>query len=82
MIGFVLIIVKQQIHKDIVKEVMKNLLQIDNVVEVNHLFGIYDLIVKIQYSKNEDLGKFVIEKLRNIDGVGDTKTLVGSNLYE
>ncbi|EQD36384.1 transcription regulator, partial [mine drainage metagenome] len=50
------------------------------VVEVHPLFGEYDLIVKIDASDFSELGKIVIEKIRTIEGVIDTKTLTGIKL--
>lgn len=80
-VGFVLIIISHQINKDIPSSVENELLKYKEVIEVYHLFGAYDLIVKIQCDTREEIGKFVVNTVRKIDGVGDTKTLMGSN-YE
>lgn len=61
-------------------EVYNKISGIKYVVEVHPLFGEYDLIVKIDASDFSELGKIVIEKIRTIEGVIDTKTLTGIKL--
>ncbi len=61
-------------------EVYEKISKIKYVVEIHPLFGEYDLIVKIDVKDFSELGKIVIEKLRTIDGVIDTKTLTGIKL--
>jgi len=60
------------------KRVYTSLLSDDMITDVNFLFGEYDLIVKIKRKTNKDIGQFVIDKVRAIEGVIDTKTLIGS----
>ena len=50
------------------------------MVEIHPLFGEYDLIVKIDAKDYSELGKTVIEHIRTIEGVIDTKTLTGIKL--
>jgi len=59
-------------------QVYNELLKIKEVVELHPLFGEYDLIAKVEAKDLEDLGKIVVEKIRPIDGVADTKTLTGT----
>ena len=49
-------------------EVYNGLLKVKEVVELHPLFGEYDLNV---------LGQVVVDKIRTIPGVIDTKTLTG-----
>jgi len=42
------------------------------------LFGEYDLIAKIKADDFEKLGKIVVDQIRSIEGVIDTKTLTGT----
>lgn len=46
------------------------------VREVHPLFGEYDLIAKVEQETIEDLGKVVVERIRQFEGVLDTKTLI------
>ena len=71
--GFVLITISSD-HED---EVCKQLLNEEMVVDCNLLRACeYDLLVKVEGNDYEEIGKFVIRKIRAIDGVIDTKTLL------
>lgn len=59
-------------------QVYNELLKIKEIVELHPLFGEYDLIAKVEVDDLEELGKVVVEKIRSIDGVADTKTLTGT----
>ena len=59
-------------------EVYNKLSRVPEIVEVHPLFGEFDIIAKIEAENFEKLGTLVIEKIRSIDGVIDTKTLTGT----
>ena len=61
-------------------EVYHKISQVNYIVEIHPLFGEYDLIVKIDVNDFSELGKIVVDKIRKIDGVIDTKTLTGVKL--
>ena len=61
-------------------EVYNKISKVNYVVEIHPLFGEYDLIVKLDAKDYSELGKIVIEQIRTIDGVIDTKTLTGIRL--
>lgn len=58
-------------------DVYNKLSRIPEILEVHPLFGEYDLIAKIEAKEFEHLGKIVMDKIRSISGVIDTKTLTG-----
>ncbi len=58
-------------------EVYNKLSKVPEVVELHPLFGEYDLIAKIEAKDFNTLGQIVVEKIRSIEGVIDTKTLTG-----
>jgi DNA-binding Lrp family transcriptional regulator len=72
-IGFVLINVAPAHEQDIYKILSK----MPQIVELHPLFGEYDLIVKINANDFEELGTIIVNKIRSIPGVLDTKTLTG-----
>jgi len=72
--GFVLITTAPTHERDVYTKLSK----VSEVVEVHPLFGEYDLIVKVEPEDFEKLGDIVVNKIRSIDGVIDTKTLTGS----
>jgi len=73
-VGFVLISTAPAKEHQVYNELMK----IKEIVELHPLFGEYDLIAKVEAKDLDDLGKIVVEKIRSIDGVADTKTLTGT----
>ena len=59
-------------------EVYNALLKVPEIVELHPLFGEYDLIAKIEGSDFDTLGHIIVNKIRTIEGVMDTKTLTGT----
>lgn len=47
---------------------------------VSMVYGDYDIVTRIQANVPEDVHKFVIEGVRKIPGVNDTRTLVVNKL--
>lgn len=72
-IGFVLIKTAPSASRDVYNIVM----EMEEVTEVHSLFGEYDLIIKLQAENFNNLGQIVVDKIRSIEGVEDTKTLTG-----
>lgn len=58
-------------------EVYDTLKKLPSVVEVHPLFGEYDLIAKLESKDFNTLGQVVVDQVRTIPGVIDTKTLTG-----
>tara|TARA_Y100001936_G_C16088213_1_gene683612 strand:+ start:4713 stop:4964 length:252 start_codon:yes stop_codon:yes gene_type:complete len=56
-------------------EVHKIALTLDCVTDANMLFGDYDLIVKIEADSMGEIARHVVESIRAIPGVANTKTL-------
>ena len=73
-IGFVLIIAAPA-HEH---EVYYKLSKVSEIIELHPLFGEYDLIAKVDAEDFEKLGSIVVNKIRTIEGVIDTKTLTGT----
>jgi len=72
-IGFVLI----NIAPTYENEVYKKLSKVPDIIEIHTLFGEYDIITKIEAENFEKLGQIIVNKIRSIKGVIDTKTLTG-----
>ncbi|MBE8539238.1 Lrp/AsnC ligand binding domain-containing protein [Geoglobus acetivorans] len=73
-IGFVLI--KVMPRKE--RKVYDRLLKLQEVEEIYPLFGEYDLIAKINVKDFEELSEVVVNNIRSIEGVIETKTLTGA----
>ncbi|MBS3782115.1 MAG: Lrp/AsnC ligand binding domain-containing protein [Candidatus Thermoplasmatota archaeon] len=72
-IGFVLIKTAPAAEREVYDKVK----DMENVMEVHSLFGEYDLIIKLQAQDFNSLGQTVVDSIRSIEGVEDTKTLTG-----
>ena len=73
-LGFVLI----KIAPGKEKRVYDRIANIKEVEELYPLFGEYDLIAKIVVKDFEELSDIVVNKIRTIEGVLETKTLTGA----
>jgi DNA-binding Lrp family transcriptional regulator len=58
--------------------VYNKLSKVSEIIELHPLFGEYDLIAKIQAENFEDIGDIVLNKIRTIEDIKDTKTLTGA----
>ena len=71
------VLVKVDVGRD--REVfteIQNLQKIYRVKEVASVFGVYDLVVKVEAEAHKDLETVVFDALRQIPGVRETVTLV------
>ena len=58
------------------REVARKIADLPEVQEVHIITGTWDILVKVRVSDVEDLGRFVIDKIRAIPGVEKTLTCV------
>ena len=58
-------------------DVYNQLLKIPEIKEYHQLFGEYDLIAKIDAEDIDKASQIIIDKIRTIKNVIDTKTLLG-----
>ena len=75
-IGFVLI--TTQTGRE--HEVRTTLDSIEYVTDRWMLFGEYDLIARVQADDEYTLTRCIVEDIRIISGIADTKTLIGAEL--
>jgi DNA-binding Lrp family transcriptional regulator len=73
-VGFVLINVTPGAEK----KVFDTMIKWEEIQELYPLFGDYDLIAKISSPDLEGLSYIVVNKIRTIKGVTETKTLTGA----
>ena len=72
-IGFVLISTTPAKEREVYNEMM----MIEEISELHPPFGDFDLNAKIEAGNFNELGQIVMEKIRTIEGVVNTKTLTG-----
>ena len=59
------------------ESIIKQLKNIDGVVEAHGTFGVYDILAKIESSTVETLREIIPWKIRKIDQIRSTLTLMG-----
>jgi DNA-binding Lrp family transcriptional regulator len=75
-VGFVLI--TTETGKE--KSVRRAIEAIDLVVQRWGVFGDYDMFVKVEADDEAELTRCIINEIRSIDGVLDTRTMMGAEI--
>ncbi len=60
------------------REILNVIRALDEVTEAHLIFGAFDIIVKAEFGNNEELSMFVVDKIKSIQGVGDTQTNIAA----
>ncbi len=76
--GFVLI----RVGAGMEREVYNGLSDMPEVKGIQLVFGHYDIIVRLESRNLSELSEIVLERIRNIDGVSTTTTLIASESEE
>jgi len=58
-------------------KVLIKLSKINEVTDIQTLFGEYNIMAKIKTKNHEKLGKIIINKIKTIDSIEDMKKLTG-----
>jgi len=72
-VGFVLITTEPGKEADIYTK----LKEIEEIEESYPLFGEYDIMAKANGDSFQEIGEMVVNKIRTLDGIKETKTLTG-----
>ena len=75
-IGYVLINVQPGTEQ----RVYEGVRSLPHVTDATVLFGDHDLIVKLEANDLATIAKAVVQHIRSVDGVMETKTLAGADL--
>jgi len=74
--AFILVKVGTGEQLNFVKAVKEEISKIKGVLRVHGVFGRYDLIAQVEAPSLEELSRIVIDKMRAINGVLSTESLV------
>jgi len=74
--AFILVKVGTGEQLNFVKSVKEEISKIKGIVKVYGVFGRYDLIAQVEATSLEDLSRIIIDKMRAINGVLSTESLV------
>lgn len=67
--------------RDKVNAVADDLVTLNGVSEVHSVAGRYDLVAILRVANNDALAELVTEKIRPIEGITDSETLIGFRVY-
>ena len=59
------------------EQVILDLKTVDCVKKINGVFGAYDILANLECDRLEELRQTILSKIRKIDNVRSTKTLMG-----
>ena len=65
------------VRADSVHQVAEALAALDGVAEVHSVAGRWDLVVVIRVRSNEELADLVTERVRAVEGIERSETLIG-----
>jgi len=68
------VLAKIEAGKD--KQALEAIKKLPGAKEVTFTYGAYDLHVKVKFDAMEELDDFIFEKMRKVDGIKETMTLV------
>jgi len=57
-------------------EIMEELKNIPGVQEVYQVYGVYDIIIKIEAETMQELREVVLSRVRNLDKIRSTLTMI------
>ena len=75
-VGFVLITTSPGREIEVREEVSK----FETVVGQWIVFGMHDLFVKIEAEDEAELTRCIIQDIRNVPGISETRTLIGAEI--
>ncbi|MAF89594.1 MAG: Lrp/AsnC ligand binding domain-containing protein [archaeon] len=70
--AFILIMSKTGTERSVIRELSK----LEEVVDVSVVYGDYDIIAKIESETLEGLNSVILDKIRALDEVSNTSTLI------
>jgi DNA-binding Lrp family transcriptional regulator len=74
-------VVLLEVERGKTNEVAETIAGLDGVSEVYSVAGRYDLAVMVRVRENEQLASVVTEKIRNIQGITKSETLIAFRAY-
>jgi len=74
--AFVLIRVGSSETLNFMKTVKEEVCKVKGVKEIFGVFGRYDFVIKVETKTLQELGNLVTDKIRGIQGIQTTETLV------
>lgn len=75
-----IVFVIAEVESGMEKEVSEEMTTVDGVTEVYVITGEYDLLVKMEIDNLEDAMDLIMGRIRNIDGIEGTRTILAKKI--
>lgn len=82
LVGFVMLTFDQTQTDSDQAEIASTIASLERTEEVHLIAGEFDILVKVRASDIEDLGEFVTKDLKDIDGIGHSRTHVSLKIVK
>ena len=66
---------------DRIPELAQSIVEMDGVQEVYSVAGRHDLVAIVKVSRNEDLADIVSDRMRHLDGIVASETMIAFRAY-
>ena len=77
-VAFILLQISNVDQKDVVKKIMEH----DNIEEASIITGENDILLRIRIHSIDELNKFILEYLRRIPGITNSTTMIALDFIE
>lgn len=74
-----IVIIKAETSR--IPDLAKKIAEMDGVQEVFSVAGRYDLVAIVKVGRNEDLADVISDRMRHLDGIVETETLIAFRAY-
>lgn len=74
-------IILMNVERTKINRVAEQLVELDGISEVYSVSGRYDLVAIARLKSNDDLAALVTGKMRDIQGIGKTETMLAFKAY-
>ena len=64
---------------DVAEQLVDNLMEIEEIYSIS---GAFDLMIKLHLDDNEDIGRYINERVQRIDGIKDTFTIMAYKAFK
>ena len=69
-----------QVEHGTIDNVSQRLMKFRQITDIHHLYGEYDIIVKVKAQNPAALQDFIVKKIRKIKQINATETLITSDV--
>lgn len=62
------------------EEIFRRIRELSEVRKATATFGVYDLVIEVAFERIEDFDEFLFTKIRSIQGIKETVSMLGAKI--